>query len=140
MLSTEYSVLEPRQFAQVRGHDGLRAAPDQKEQRFAAPAASRVTLQVAGSFGGCQGRLRGAEGQAVGSGSQLFAAADFITRGQRQQVMLKLTMFGVQAFGSGGQVFAAIGFCCDERDRSAGQTNRQRGSLQAARFRAGGTL
>src|SRR5688500_6587247 len=60
------AIANSRQHAQVRSQHALRAAPHQKEQGFAAPAADRMAGDEAGPFGGCKHRLRGSQDQAIG--------------------------------------------------------------------------
>jgi len=86
---------QSRQFAQVRGHHRLWAAPHQKEQRFAAPAAGGMAGDVAGAFGGRQRRLGGTQHQAVSAGSQIIGRAGFDAGGQRQEIGFDLNVFGL---------------------------------------------
>ena len=73
----------------------LWAAPHQKEQRFAAPAAGGMAGDVAGAFGGRQRRLGGTQHQAVSAGSQIIGRAGFDAGGQRQEIGFDLNAFGL---------------------------------------------
>ena len=63
-----HAISNPGQLAQIGRQHRLRAAPDQKEQGFAAPAAGRMADDVAGSLCGRKRGLRGAQHETVGPG------------------------------------------------------------------------
>src|SRR6188508_3497498 len=76
LVICHWLVLYSRQLAQVRLQHRLRAAPDEKEQGLAAPAAGGMPRKIARPLGGCQGGLRGPQREAVRSLTQVVAARD----------------------------------------------------------------
>ena len=63
LLLVPANLLNPRQLAEVRVQHALRAAPDEEEQSFAAPAAGGVADDEAGPFGGGERGLGGPQDQ-----------------------------------------------------------------------------
>src|SRR5690606_7739714 len=103
------SVAKPSEFAQVCGHDRLRATPDQEEQCLAAPAARRMSGHIAGALGGSQRSLGRTQRQAVSPGAEGLQRADLLPGRQSQEVGPHLLLFGAKLLGGRLQIAAYLG-------------------------------
>ena len=86
-------VEDSRQFAEVGGDDGLRAAPDEEEEGFATPTAGGVADDEAGALCGGEGGLRGAEDKAVGPAAELVVRASRLLANGGEEGGFKFLIF-----------------------------------------------
>src|SRR5687768_6632805 len=92
------------QFAQIRVDDGLGAAPNQKEEGFAAPTARRVTDDITAPLGRRQRRLRRPQHEAIRPLTKLLPAAGLAASRDRQEVARKTGMLAAQRLQRGGKL------------------------------------
>ena len=127
-----WTSLQPRQLAEVRLHDRRRAAPDEKEQGFAAPAAGWMADNVAGPFAAAKHCLCRSQDEAVSASPQRFVRANFFAGGQCEQVLLNVRECSAELRWSASPNRGVVGFL-PPSSRSQTMTSRWPMSMSVSR-------